>query len=57
MLIMRRKLISDLNLERLKALISGNVKWCGTTSLTNIVGLSDGASIPNTVSQSWIGSD
>ena len=27
-----------------------NDKWCSITSLTNIAGLSDGASIPNTVS-------
>jgi len=31
-----------------------NDKWCSTTSLTNIAGLSDGASIPDTVSQFWI---
>jgi len=34
-----------------------NDKWCGTSSLTNIVGLSDGASIPGTVSQFWVGDD
>ena len=32
-----------------------NDKWCSTTSLTNIAGLSDGASIPDTVSQFRIG--
>ena len=30
-----------------------NDKWCGTTSLANIVGLSDGASIPDTISKFW----
>jgi len=34
-----------------------NDKWCCTTSLTNIAGLSDGASTPDTVSQFWIGRD
>jgi len=28
-----------------------NDKWCGTTFLENIVGLSDGASISDTISQ------
>jgi len=36
---------------------SWNDKWCDTTSLANIVGLSDGVSIPNTVSQFWTGGD
>jgi len=34
-----------------------NDKWCFTTSLINIAGLFDGASILNTVSQFWIGCD
>ena len=34
-----------------------NDKWCGTTSLANIVGLSDGASIPDTVSHFWTNGD
>jgi len=34
-----------------------NDKWCSTTSLENIVGLSDGANIPDTVSQFWKGGD
>jgi len=34
-----------------------NDKWCGITSLANIVVLSDGASIPDIVSQFWTGSD
>jgi len=34
-----------------------NDKWCSTTSLKNIAGLSDGASIPDTVSQFWTGCD
>jgi len=34
-----------------------NDKWCSTTSLANIVGLSDGASIPDIVSQFWAGCD
>jgi len=34
-----------------------NDKWCSTTSLANIAGLSDGASIPDTVSQFWSGYD
>jgi len=36
---------------------SWNDKWCDTTSLADIVGLSDGVSIPNTVSQFWTGGD
>jgi len=32
-----------------------NDKWCSTTSLANIAGLSDGASIPNIISRFWIG--
>ena len=34
-----------------------NDKWCSTTSLTNIAGLSDDASIPDTVFQFWTGCD
>jgi len=34
-----------------------NDKWCSTTSLANITGSSDGASISDTVSQFWIGCD
>jgi len=34
-----------------------NDKWCSTTSLENIAGLSDGASILDTVSQFWTGCD
>jgi len=34
-----------------------NDKWCSTTSMANITGLSDGASILNTISQFWIGCD
>ena len=34
-----------------------NDKWCSTTSLANIAGLSNGASIPDTISQFWIGYD
>jgi len=34
-----------------------NDKWCAPTSSANIAGLSDGASIPNTVSQFWTGGD
>jgi len=34
-----------------------NDKWCSTTSLANIAGLSDGASIPDTVYQFWSGCD
>ena len=34
-----------------------NDKWCGTTSLANIVGLSDGVNIPDIVSQFWTGGD
>jgi len=34
-----------------------NDKWCGTTSLANIVGLSNNVSIPDTVSQLWTGGD
>ena len=34
-----------------------NDKWCSTTSLVNIAGLSDGVSIPDTVSQFWTGCD
>jgi len=34
-----------------------NDKWCSTTSLANIAGLSDGVSIPATVSQFWTGCD
>jgi len=32
-----------------------NDKWCFTTSLTHIAGISDGSSIPNIVSQFWTG--
>ena len=34
-----------------------NDKWCSTTSLANIAGLSDGVSILDTVSQFWTGCD
>ena len=34
-----------------------NDKWCSTTSLANIAGLSDGVSIPDTVSQFWTSCD
>jgi len=34
-----------------------NDKWCATTSLVNIAGLSDAASIPDIVSQFWTGGD
>ena len=34
-----------------------NDKWCGTIFLTNIVGLSNDASIPDTVSQFWTDGD
>ena len=34
-----------------------NDKWCSTTSLVNIAGLSDGANILNTLSQFWTGCD
>jgi len=34
-----------------------NDKWCSTTYLENIVGLSEGASFPDTISQIWIGCD
>jgi len=34
-----------------------NDKWCATTSLANIAGLSNGASILDTISQFWTGSD
>jgi len=34
-----------------------NDKWCSTISLANISGLSDGASIPDTVSRFWTGCD
>jgi len=34
-----------------------NDKWCSTTSLVNIAWLSNGASIPDTVSQFWISCD
>ena len=34
-----------------------NDKWCSTTSLANIARLSDGVSIPDTVSQFWTGCD
>jgi len=34
-----------------------NNKWCSTTSLANIAGLFDVASIPDTVSQFWTGCD
>ena len=36
---------------------SWNKKWCSTTFLENIAGLSDDASIPDTVSQFWTGCD
>jgi len=34
-----------------------NDKCCDTTFLENIVGLSDGASIPDIISQFWTGGD
>ena len=34
-----------------------NDKWCSTTSLANITGLSNSASISNTVFQFWTGCD
>jgi len=34
-----------------------NDKWCYTTSLANIAGLSNGVSLLDTVSQFWIGCD
>jgi len=34
-----------------------NNKWCSTTPLAHIVGLSDGISILDTVSQFWTGRD
>jgi len=34
-----------------------NDKWCSTTPLAHIAGLSDGISIPDTVSQFWTGPD
>jgi len=34
-----------------------NDKWCSTTSLANIAGLSDGASIPYIVFQFWTDCD
>ena len=34
-----------------------NDKWCSTDSLGNIAGLSDGASIADTISQFWTGCD
>jgi len=34
-----------------------NDKWCSTTSLANIARLSNGASIPDTVSHFWTGCD
>jgi len=49
-------ILSEL-LVQVLLLIFWNDKWCFTTSLANIVGLSDGASIPDTISQFWIGCD
>ena len=34
-----------------------NDKWCSTTPLAHIVGLSNGINIPDTISQFWIGCD
>ena len=34
-----------------------NYKWCSTASLANIARLSDGVSIPDTISQFWTGCD